>query len=140
LQGGRFVDSLSLSNHIFNIRVGARVRGVEATIAGSVERDGTNFVLKIPGTNAVLQLSPLSRKVQQNVAAKQPQPATPGETSAFANLTKKFKRARACTVTGPMIQRVDGSHVLEVRAFDTGKAVLATTAPHGRSPFSKRDN
>ena len=113
LQDGRFMDPLSLSNHVFNIRVGARVRAVEATVAGWVERSGTNFVLKVSGTNTVLQLAPLSRKVQN--VAKQPQPATSAEASAFSTLTKKFKKPRSYAVTGPLRQSADGSLILEVR-------------------------
>jgi hypothetical protein len=113
LQDGRFMDPLSLSNHVYNIRVGARVRGVEATVAGLVERSGTNFVLKVSGTNTVLQLAPLSRKVQH--AAKQPQAATPAEANAFATLTKKFSKPRAYAVTGPLRQNAEGSFILEVR-------------------------
>lgn len=119
LQGGRFMDPLSLSNFVLNIRVGARVRGVEATVAGLMERSGTNFVLKISGTNTVLQLAPLSHKVQQ--AARQPQPVTPAEAGAFANLTKRFKKPRRSTITGPLIQKADGSLVLEVRNFEGSK-------------------
>ena len=130
LQGGRFMDPLSLSNHVFNIRVGARVRGVEATMAGLVERNGTNFVLKLPGTNAVLQLAPLSRKVQH--VAKQPQPPTPKEASAFSTLTTKFSKPRAYTITGPLRQTPEGSLLLEVRAFDRNKAILATASSRGR--------
>src|SRR5687767_8082472 len=110
------MDPVFLSNHVFNIRVGARVRGVEATVAGVVERSGTNFVLKIPGTNTVLQLAPLSLKVQH--AAKQPQAATPAEANAFSTLTKKFSKPRAYAVTGPLRQRADGSLALEVRDVD----------------------
>jgi len=113
LRDGRFMDPFSLSNHIFNIRVGARVRGVEATVAGLVERTGTNFVLKVSGTNTVLQLAPLSRKVQNT--AKQPQPATSAEASAFSTLTKKFRKPRSYVVTGPLRQGADGSLILEVR-------------------------
>jgi hypothetical protein len=117
LQGGRFVDPLSLSNHVYNIRVGARVRGVEATVAGFVERSGTNFVLKLSGTNTVLQLAPLSRKVQN--VAKQPQPATAGEKNAFVDLTKKLKKPRKAMITGPLVAKGDGSLVLEVRDVST---------------------
>jgi hypothetical protein len=113
LQDGRFMDPFSLSNHIFNIRVGARVRGVEANVAGIVESSGTNFVLKVSGTNTVLQLAPLSRKIQN--IAKQPQPPTSAEASAFSTLTKKFKKPRAYAVTGPLRQSADGSLILEVR-------------------------
>jgi hypothetical protein len=113
LKDGRFMDPLSLSNHVYNIRVGARVRGVEASVAGLVDRSGTNFVLKISGTNTVLQLAPLSRKVQH--AAKQPQPATSAEASAFSTLTKNFRKPRAYAVTGPLRQSADGSLILEVR-------------------------
>jgi hypothetical protein len=117
LEGGRFMDPLSLSNHVYNIRVGARVRGVEATIAGLVERSGTNFVLKPFGTNTVLKLAPLSRKIQN--VAKQPQPATPRESKSFADLTKKLKKPRKATITGPLIDKGNGSLVLEVRDVST---------------------
>ena len=113
LQDGRFMDPLSLSNHVYNIRVGARVRGVEATVAGLVERTGTNFVLKVSGTNTVFQLAPLTSKIQNT--AKQPQPATSAEASAFSTLTKKFKKPRIYTVTGPLRQSADGPLILEVR-------------------------
>jgi hypothetical protein len=113
LEHGRFMDPLSLSNHVYNIRVGARVRGVEATIVGLVERDGTNFVCKVAGTSTLLTLAPLSRKVQNT--AKQPQPPTPREASAFSRLTKKFKKPRLYAVTGPLRQGADGSLILEVR-------------------------
>ena len=125
LEAGRFMDPFSLSNHIFNIRVGARVRGVEATVAGLVERSGTNLVLKMRNTNTVFQLAPLSRKVQQIVATKQPQPATPAEVGAFASLKEKLKKARAYTITGPLVQSPDGSFILEVRSSTSG----ARTSP-----------
>jgi hypothetical protein len=125
LQDGRFMGPLSLSNHVYNIRVGARVRGVEATVAGLVERSGANFVLRVRNTNTVFQLAPLSRKVQQIVATKQPQPATPAEASAFSSLTEKFKKARTCTITGPLVQTPDGSFILEVRSSTSG----ARTSP-----------
>src|SRR5688572_23343442 len=107
------MDPLSLSNHVYNIRVGARVRGVEATVAGLVERSGTNFVLKVSGTNTVLQLAPLARKIQNT--AKQPQPAISAEASAFSTLTKKFRKPSAYAITGPLRQSADGSLTLEVR-------------------------
>jgi hypothetical protein len=126
LQDGRFVDPLSLSNHIYDIRVGARIRGVEATVAGVVEPSGTNFVLKLSGTNTVLTLAPLSRKIQ-NVAKKQPLPATPGEMKAFAELTKKLKRPRRATITGPLIDKGNGLLVLEVRTVGTRTSPSAAT-------------
>lgn len=115
--GGRFIDPYTLSNHIFNIRVGARLRGLEAEIDGEVEPQGTNVVLAVGGTNTVLQLAPLTRKVQQNLATKEPQPATKKETSAFRDLLKKVKKPRSARVTGPLLRQPDGSLVLEVRSF-----------------------
>lgn len=112
------MDPFSLSNHIFNIRVGARLRGVEATVVGTVEPSGTNFVLRMPGINTVLRLAPLSRKVQQNVATKQPYPATPAEANAFATLTKNMKNPQTRTITGPLLSAADGSLVLEVRSIE----------------------
>ena len=118
LQGGRFIDPFTFSNHVYNIRVGARLRGLEAEIDGQLEPQGTNVVFKIAGTNAVLQLAPLSRKVQQNVAAKQPQPATRKESRAFSDLLAKLKqKSRSARITGPLLRQPDGSVILEVRAF-----------------------
>lgn len=135
LAGDRFMDPLSLSNHVYNIRVGARVRGVEATIAGVVERSGADFVLKLPGTNTVIRLVPLSRKVQ-NTPAKQPQPVTRIEANAFSDLTKKVKESRPATVTGPLVEVPNRSLALEVRTFEERKRTLATTP--GRWPFATR--
>jgi hypothetical protein len=118
LQGGRFIDPVSFSNHVYNIRVGARLRGLEAEIEGRLEPQGTNIVFKIHGTNAVLQLAPLTRKVQQNVAVKQPQLATSKESKAFRDLVAKLKsKSRSARITGPLLRRPDGSLVLEVRTF-----------------------
>jgi len=94
------------------------LRGLEAEIDGRLEPQGTNLVFKIAGTNAVLQLAPLTRKVQQNVAAKQPQPPTSKESKAFRDLVAKLKnKSRSARITGPLLRRPDGSLVLEVRAF-----------------------
>ena len=94
------------------------MRGLEAEIDGRLEPQGTNLVFKIAGTNAVLQLAPLTRKVQQNVAAKQPQPPTSKESKAFRDLVAKLKnKSRSAHITGPLLRRPDGSLVLEVRAF-----------------------
>ena len=128
LQNGRFVDTASLSNHVYNIRVGARVRGVEATVAGVVEPSGTNFVLKLSGTNIVLRLAPLTRKIQN--VAKQPQPVTPAEQNAFAELTKKLKKPRTATITGPLIDNGNGSLVLEVRSSTSGARTSSSAASH----------
>jgi hypothetical protein len=118
LQGGRLIDPFTLSNHIFEIRVGARLRGLEAEIEGELQPQGTNVVLKITGTNNVLQLGALTRKVQQNVPTKQPQAATDKEAKAFGNLTTKLKnKPRRAHVTGPLVRRPDGTLVLEVRSF-----------------------
>ena len=118
LQGGRFVNPFTLSNHIFNIRVGARLRGLEAEVEGQVARQGTNLLLTVGGTNAVLHLGPLTRKVQQNVAAKQPQPATSKESEAFQDLAGKLKaKARPARIIGPLRPLPDGTTMLEVRSF-----------------------
>ena len=116
--GGRFIDPLTFSNHVFNIRVGARLRGLEGAIEGEIQPNGTNLLFKLSGTNAVLQLAPLTRKVQQNVAAKQPITATPKEADAFRDLAKKVKsKSRRAQVVGPLLRRPDGSLLLEVRSF-----------------------
>lgn len=121
LAGGRFIDPFTLSNHIFDIRVGARLRGLEAEIDGVVEppkAGTTNVLFNVAGTNTVLQLAPLTRKIQNNVAAKAPQPATAKESAAFRALVSKLKaQPRPARVTGPLLRRSDGSLVLEVRSF-----------------------
>jgi hypothetical protein len=87
-------------------------------VEGQVAREGTNVLLTVAGTNAVLQLGPLTSKVQQNVAAKQPQPATTKETDAFQDLAGTLKaKSRRVRVIGPLRQLPDGKVLLEVRSF-----------------------
>jgi hypothetical protein len=97
-----------------------RFRGVEVTVAGSVEMKGDQLSLRIPGIKQDVGLAPLQNKLQWNFkkgAARQPEP---DERKAYHKLAKQRQKAKEgdvkVEVTGPLRQ-VDGAIVLEVREF-----------------------
>src|SRR5262249_38921422 len=108
------------SNHVYRLSLGARVRGLEATVDGWLKKDGSLALLHIRGTNVVLRLAPLQVKVQQEVSKKRPASATPAETSAYHDLLAHWNGdARLARITGPLVRRDDtASFALEVRQFD----------------------
>jgi hypothetical protein len=119
-QGGRLLQHDVLLQHILNLRVGARLRGMEATVDGWLEKQGENLVLRVSGTNEVLRLAPLVHVVQWDFQKKCPQPPTPEETYAYQNLVAESKsRSHRILVTGPVVKSTDSPYpLLEVRRFD----------------------
>lgn len=122
-RGGRLLDPHTLSNHVYEIRVGARVRGVEATVVGGMEKQGSDLVLRVSGTNAVLQLAPLATKVQKDKKRKRPEALTRAETKAYQTLLGKWKDVmKTVQVTGPLVRNGAGALTLQVRKFDLNPA------------------
>ena len=115
---GRLLDPEVLSKHIYEIRVGARLRGLEAAVTGSLDKQGQDFVLRVAGTNAVLRLAALGPKVQKDMARKTPMPSTRSEDKAYTKLLAKWKgKPLSVQITGPLI-RIEGKGLtLEVRQF-----------------------
>ena len=104
--------------NFLDMSIGVDVRGVEATVDGRLEMQGTNLVLRWEGSPA-LHLAPLQRKVQWDVQRKQPEAATPAEQKAFAELAAQFKKLSGpVRVVGPL-RNIANAQVLEVRKFES---------------------
>ena len=56
MKDGRLLDPQVLSKFIYDIRVGARLRGLEATVAGFLDKQGHDFILRIAGSDGVLSI------------------------------------------------------------------------------------
>jgi hypothetical protein len=108
-----------VSQHILNLRVGARLRGIEATVDGWVEKEGEHLVLRVSGTNEVVRLAPLAHVVQMDFEKKRTQDPTPTETAAYESLGAEVKFGpRRALIVGPLVK--DGpasSPTVEVRRF-----------------------
>ena len=110
-------DPEMFQRNFLDMHIGVDVRGVEATVDGRLEMQGTNLVLRWEGSSSALHLAPLQRKVQWDVQRKQPEVATPAEQKAFAELAAQFKKLSGTVrVVGPL-RNVANAQVLEVRKF-----------------------
>jgi hypothetical protein len=116
LRNGRLVDPQVLAQQLADIRVGARLRGLEATIDGFIEKQKGKSVFRVSKSNEILQLAPLTTKVQIDaVKTKKPDAATKEEKNAYKNLLASFKsEPRLARVTGPLRSGMK----LEVRTFE----------------------
>jgi CelD/BcsL family acetyltransferase involved in cellulose biosynthesis len=94
------------------------LRGVEATVHGTVELEGERLVVRVSRTGEVLSLAPLQRKVQWNARRKCDLPLTQAERTAHERLVQQWRgRPRPARIVGPLIQAGDEAPVLEVRTF-----------------------
>ena len=116
LRNGRLVDPRALAQQIADIRVGARLRGLEATIDGFVEKQKGKPVLRLAKSNEILQLAPLTTKVQIDaIKTKKPDPPSKEEKRAYKSLLASFtNEPRLARVTGPLRSGMK----LEVRSFE----------------------
>jgi hypothetical protein len=108
-----------VSQHIVNLRVGAKLRGIEATVEGWAEKEGEHLVLRVSGSNEVVRLAPLAHVVQWDFEKKRPQAPTPAETDAYKSLGTEVKSGpRRALVVGPLAKGHDASlPTVEVRRF-----------------------
>jgi len=112
-------DPDMFARNFTNMHIGVDVRGVEITTDGVLERVGTNVVLRLSGTDTVLYLAPLTRKVQWDVERKQPQAPTRAERLAFVRLTRQLReKSREVRVVGPLKPGPMERRILEVREFE----------------------
>ena len=110
------------AHNFTNMHIGVDVRGVEAVVEGSLEKIGTNLVLRVTDHDAVMQLAPLTSKVQWNSEQKAPESILENERDAFATLSKKSVK-QAVRITGPLRNSSGNLEkgcklILEVREFD----------------------
>jgi hypothetical protein len=116
---GLLLTQEALARHLEAIRIGARLRGVEAVVEGRLElRDG-RAVLVDAAAGQSLRLAPLTTKVQWDLRRKQPIPATPSEQSAHGRLLTGIREGGAVVrVTGPLRRGSAADDVvIEVREF-----------------------
>jgi hypothetical protein len=108
-----------VSQHIVNLRVGATLRGIEATVDGWAEKEGEHLVLRVSGSNELVRLAPLAHMVQWDFEKKHPQAPTPEETAAFKSLGVEVKAGpRRALIVGPLLKGGDESPpTVEVRRF-----------------------
>jgi hypothetical protein len=122
MQAGRLPDPDAIARHILATRTGAKLRGVEATVVGTLATGQAVWTLVLSKTGETVELAPLRRKVQWDVKAKREQALTPQEKRAWATLRKqKYPLESRLEVIGPLEvrKRSDGTPqtVLQVRAF-----------------------
>ena len=119
LRNGRLVDPVTLGEQIRNIRVGARLRGLEATIDGILEAVDGKPHFRIRGSSNRLMLVALTEKVQMDALNKKALRLTSKEKGAFDALLRQWKgNAAPVRITGPLRKPAYGSVlVLEVREF-----------------------
>ena len=116
---GTLPDLDALARGISALRLGATLRGVEATVEGRMDEIDGELVLRLSGAGELVRLVPLTTKVQWDRQTKGPHAATEVERSALARLRAagagQFVRVR---VVGPVSRRsADEPVALQVREF-----------------------
>ena len=110
------LDPREVKQQLAALRVGARLRGVEAVVDGFVEKGDTGLTLRIPGVPETLLLKPLERKVQWDSRRRRPQEPSRPERVAFNRLCVGLQpRSTAVRVIGPLFNDEPGRLALEVR-------------------------
>ena len=94
------------------------LRGVEVTLAGTVEaRDGV-LTLTAEGRRPLIELVPLGpgQKIQWDQATAGPAPVEPNEAAAYSMLirSRRMAGAQRLTVTGPITQ-TEATYRIQVR-------------------------
>jgi hypothetical protein len=119
LRHGRLVDPVTLGQQIRDIRVGARLRALEATIDGTLDHVNGKAHLRIPGAKQSVPLAPLTQKVQMDAINKKPLPLSVREKEAFSVLTARWNgEATPVRIIGPLRKPENSSGItLEVREF-----------------------
>ena len=116
---GTLPDLDALARGISDLRLGATLRGVEATVEGWMVESGGEAVLRLSCTGELVRLVPLTTKVQWDRQTKGPQAATEMERSALARLRAAGAgRSVPVRVVGPVSRpRADERVALQVREY-----------------------
>ena len=114
------VNPQLLATNIFLMGVGARLRGLELTADGTLERRDSKMFLHIDGVKAPLPLVALRDKIQMNNPKKRREDTSESERTAYQNLVAQATNAPArVRITGPLAKPTAAAEpVLEVRAFE----------------------
>lgn len=112
-------DPTALARHLDALRVGARLRALEVTVEGQLERQGAELVLRLSGSGEKIRLVPLTTKVQLEVRKNRAAPPSPAETQAWQRLRENRRAQAGCVrVRGPLVRpSPESPSMLEVRDF-----------------------
>lgn len=116
---GQFLSPGQVGRFVEDMRIGARLRGMEATIDGRVSKIDGRLLLFSPEFENGLPLEPLERKIQLDFRSKEPLAAQPHEREAHARLLGETKETpRWIRLVGPLGQEPKkGRLSLQVREF-----------------------
>ena len=127
------VDQEKLAAAIVAMGVGTRLRGLEITAEGTLERRDSQLFLRIDGVKNPLRLAPLREKLQMNNPRKRREEISETERSAH----QKFSAQAAATESAPKLVRLTGpltkaastaEKILEIRTFEFLPATEVTAA------------
>ena len=90
------------AHNFTNMHIGVDVRGVEVVAEGWVEKKGANLVMNVPKQNVSILLAPITRKVQWDSNAKEPEAILKEERAAFGALSKMSLKGQFMRITGPL--------------------------------------
>ena len=125
------IDPAKLAESIVKMGVGTRLRGLEITADGTLERRGNEMLLHIEGLPTPLPLLPLREKIQMNNPRKRRETPSETELSAHQTLLAETLKPGAPTrlrITGPLAKPTSSAApALEVRTFQP------CPAPPGKS-------
>lgn len=117
MQGDRLPDLAKLRRHLAEQRIGATLRGVEASVEGRLERvDG---VLRLRFGREAVRLAPIRQGVHWSWARKRARKLSDAERSACSRLQSQWRgRPIPVRVAGTLVEDgKDGAYALEVRTF-----------------------
>lgn len=127
MRDGSLPDLSALETHILGLRLGATLRGVEATVDGLLEEHAGKVCVRVPATGALIRLDRLRRKIQVQwdlrTRKKQKCLLQDSEREAYQALVRQWTRQPcAVRVVGPLVKhdhkQLPGTTlVLQVRQF-----------------------
>ena len=94
-------------------------------VQGTLQGEGENLTLRVPGVDQPIRLMPLTNKLQWNFKKSAARQAEPDERDALKQLANRRNEDKEATyqvqATGPL-KKDDKGYVVEVREFFTMKA------------------
>ena len=117
------VNPEKLSVAVVAMGVGARLRGLEITAEGALERRDSQIFLRIDGVKNPLPLAPLREKLQMNNPRKRREEISEPERTAHEKLSTQAASTTTAAprvrLTGPLTKATATAElVLEVRTFE----------------------
>ena len=116
MKGPGLPDLSAIQRHLEELRLGAALRGTEATVEGVLSREGKSLILQISGTDSKIRLAAITSKIQWDLDKKRAHPITRAEKSALSRLRSRPDGERV-EVVGPLDVRAGVTPSLQVRSF-----------------------